>query len=1344
MTVVEFETISWLINQTTTVCDPQKKQSFMVQLEHHENHIGFIRSLVRLLDLQDLGGQTQWEDRQLAAILLKNTVLKIIQHEESRKSFQEEINLVKSFLLRSFGEPQHQVFLQLHTLTAKLARIYWPNDWNELIPSIMVVIQDESKSFMNSFEATVCLHEILIELQCKSTCCSFHKTFTELCMKLFCAISKSWALRMKTMQAYISSFTNAAPSDPSLPLNYQFPRDENQEVNIFYAMIMSKILKILIETSFMEIMKQFSCFPCLWKTYMGSIQIVTSFIRKIRPHFIQILGEISKSTTAASSSSGSRLQCPSMTAAGYNSQQPITVCVLEKFYSLDLDDFNHATDYFYFPAHQIHQFPQYKGLFIVINLGMKLLKIMNCLPVRLQKKYPIESTSLIKDLMQFYSKFITDEISTDINQNQHLSILPLTCVAHAGILYLGNVLTCTAYQNYAQYKTQLLNSHHNHLLERPSGDYMDEVSIQSSTTLASETVREFFEPQRTKDLFERLLAYTMHYNENTLLVWYDTPEKFFMDENSEGMDYSFLRISSESLFVALLNIQPTVILPILTNLLQDLPRQTIVTTSNNNNNNINNEILLWDAIYTCAGLAVEPLSNNLGVSPTDWLIGIIGPLFHNLLQSNTCGALKPHGQQILRSRMLKLISSWIAQFDVKVHSTILQFLISLLSLSSQSDVVVQLSTVKTLSSLINTKDFDHQSLIPVVIPCIQALMTLIKQLTESENQKIVLELMKDVIEIVGIQLSSSALKVQMKEISNTIVEQLIQLWKSLSSEDVIRCTLIEVFTSAVNTFKGDFIHSKSLITLSSIVNDCLSNIYCPVNYSSCQVKKETTVNHSHFPPCHLKFKHSSNEMDPLQNQKNSVSCSDESFLTLESLLLLSCLSRNLPKQTPHEDPMLFEALVKVFNSISLHVVFSNENIFTTFGETNGKLILERICYFLEGFATSFPVLFFQDSRIISNLLKELLLKLFASLPAKDFYPLLRMIEIFIFIAPSQIMNLLSESSCLMIIFKCCACNATCPNLANLLTVYQGGQQVSLAALNILLHLLTINPILLMAVIQTMKEEILVYLFQTRGITQSNLTENVLVSEFICILVKAIPYLESSASFSCPLRLRSYCLGLWSFIAPTKNNSTDHNQTRDELFVPSLLSQEELQKWLPDILRITALYLKKCEELFQTHTTTEIPDKEKTQEWKSVLYSHCVSLMSGPFPMKDGHEFRWPTMSADDNLTMHHVNGTDLYEKLFKALQTNEQKFHSFFEDILRRNYQPQSEQQQQEANQSNTAQQEPTEREELILQAFFEFLNNNYSSQQISFDIYFYERCQTVINVFGRENFYFLLNTAFN
>lgn len=283
------------------------RQHLMKTLESFEHQSEYVRYLIQLIDVKLLGHQLQLELRQFAAILLKNYCLKYwIEHDLIPN---EQKRLIKDLLIRYFYDFQPKITIQLFHITAKLSRILWPNQWPELIPTLLGIIEQEnSEDFLQSFQGISCLHEVFFELFYKyqfldnsAGAGGNTNLFRSLAIQLFPILLKLWAKQSKILQQYLNSFVthmngciishqNSSYGSQTCPFLTQVPNsDPLIELRFYYVIILSKFLKSILDIAFEDLYSNCALFKNFWKTFLGCIILFSSFIKQIRPTYVYLL-----------------------------------------------------------------------------------------------------------------------------------------------------------------------------------------------------------------------------------------------------------------------------------------------------------------------------------------------------------------------------------------------------------------------------------------------------------------------------------------------------------------------------------------------------------------------------------------------------------------------------------------------------------------------------------------------------------------------------------------------------------------------------------------------------------------------------------------------------------------------------------------------------------------------------------------------------------------------------------------------------------------------------------------------------------------------------------------------
>jgi hypothetical protein len=834
------------------------RQEMNKALEQMEYAPDFLWCLARCVNLQDLGKDLPSECRQLAAILLKTFTIKHWQPtpNSTRSRTQSDDSLsevdhpltianrqaIKEFLLSYLHEPDCKVAVQLSFLTAKIALFDFPNQWPELISTLIKYIQNNDSNPLQGFRASFCLHDVLIELASNRMDSSFQQFFQDLCTVNFSHVVRAWANNSKYIQSHLSNVaTHLNESNVHLlTRHYCF------ELKSHHTAILMRILKIFLEIALPSIVEKVSCFHGFWKTYLGSIQIFSGFIHKVRPLCRKLAatagggGMNSKNSSMSTGMEEEVLDAEIVNNGNYCESQDVlrpgvvhcTSTGDEHSIERQIADFMHrqlihevgntsdedSSTFYFIPMTYFDH--KNEALFISVNTVLMFLRCQNCTPIVLQQRYPLLFVPWIETLLDFYFKHLIDEFPISSSHSSSCGskhVLPLKYLSLAASAFLSNVLTCDQYADYSIYFK--VNG-------KDTSQIKDEKAFR-----ANQVIKTFFTPERTTALTQRLFCHMLTLSEEDLTTWDIEPERYFntcdtlmnhvqerkgnasVHDNggNNGMpSVVSLRFFAERLVDGLLRFNPQIITNLVNTYLSDVNRQFQVVSSSSSvvgkEKNIatmeahNNEIFLWDNVYYCAGMCVDTLIDTLQFNVNEWLLKVMSPMFTFLLQSPHHGALLPNGQQILRSRMLWLLTKWINRIDGQLYPQILSFLVSLLHQDQQSDLVVRLRTVQAISCLINnTRDFVFDSLFPHLVAITQGLCLILQELEEIDCKVMVLNTLKDMVQLLGVTnihsslfISSAIGKETLQKYFVSIAQFVASVWNSLECSDVIRSNVVEV------------------------------------------------------------------------------------------------------------------------------------------------------------------------------------------------------------------------------------------------------------------------------------------------------------------------------------------------------------------------------------------------------------------------------------------------------------------------------------------------------------------------------------------------------------------------
>lgn len=461
-----------------------------------------------------------------------------------------------------------------------------------------------------------------------------------------------------------------------------------------------------------------------------------------------------------------------------------------------------------------------------INLFLKLIKSLVCAPVVLQKKYPMLLLPAMTCLLDYYYTLLVEEYpyaalpeemsipaneagsacpsvcSSPVGATKSLSLLsadqqvwlhrqeqirealPLNYLMKATAIFLGSVLSCSAYDEYNIYQQPPCGLYdHNH---SSCGDHaMEESSeVQASVAGACDLRKSFFSAERVTQLMRMLLYPMLTFSPRELDDWAENPEEFVVSQLAASETCS-VKNAAEGLFCGLMELSPDVVCNILARFLMDCSRQETIfnpaalsssgapARASKGSSELtitqwawSRELKFWDAVYMCAGLGVAQLTPFFSkmkdqcessgqaeacraecpstftdnVTPTHlatqegasyWVQHYLGPMVQELLNFPSAGCL-PQGQQLLRARLIWLLSMWMHKFDASVLQHVLTILIDIVGPASDSDIVVKMYAIQALEALINLEIFDITVLKFQVVSAVEALCLLVRSLQEPD------------------------------------------------------------------------------------------------------------------------------------------------------------------------------------------------------------------------------------------------------------------------------------------------------------------------------------------------------------------------------------------------------------------------------------------------------------------------------------------------------------------------------------------------------------------------------------------------------------------------------------
>jgi len=436
----------------------------------------------------------------------------------------------------------------------------------------------------------------------------------------------------------------------------------------------------------------------------------------------------------------------------------------------------------------------------VLSILRKTIKTMTSTLVSTQTKYPVETVPYLPGLLQFFMNHFHEEYNTGTDTSNDGSFSPsVKSLTIAAALFLSNTLhkgeyvaTSTESEKHTLEKMLIRKLHGDSSSSTGNGNY---AALQ---TRGFEIKCHYFNEENIKNILLMLLNRFFRYNKAELEEWMSDPEQFYISQQGvkEG---DTLKAACEGLFLGLIEQNTQIVVTTIVGLLQDIPRQALALS-----NNVVDEVVFWDAVYLCTGLAVTSISQQF--NPTEWLTSAIGPLLNHVTTSGGRAGMLKNGQQLLRTRFMWLLHCWNYLFDASVLQTILSVLLMTFDLQYNSDIPTLMNAVETLKAVLYLDTFSTEFLSPMLVAFVQSLCMLATNLEESENRSNIVEVISELVR---------AMRDDVKPMLSPLANHLGTLWDSCERNSPLKATVIEAITEVVKS-AGPHSHELQAIALQLI------------------------------------------------------------------------------------------------------------------------------------------------------------------------------------------------------------------------------------------------------------------------------------------------------------------------------------------------------------------------------------------------------------------------------------------------------------------------------------------------------------------------------------------------
>ena len=339
-----------------------------------------------------------------------------------------------------------------------------------------------------------------------------------------------------------------------------------------------------------------------------------------------------------------------------------------------------------------------------------------------------------------------------------------------------------------------------------------------------EAVARFFTNERVMELAQVAVMRLMTLGKAAMGEWKEDPESYSIIESQAQPDYD-LRSAGEQLFTSLIessrgkDLLSTFVATQLADIDSQLKaaRAEAGSPSSPPSPAVKQSILLWDAVYTAAGISSSILSDK--VNFPDLFERSLLPSLTLLCNSSAPAAAGDDlitSLPILRHRVVWLLGCWIHTLTDSLRPQIYNILVSVLHATDhRSDALVKLSCVQTLNSVCEDWDFLVPAFVNLAAPAIQGLYRLLNEVVGLEPLTLILQTCGVIVARMGADLPAEA--------ANAAVSPLSAIWAGTGETHQVRtCPL---FTHVC----GPVVHTCVWQILRKHVMDILANVATVVN-----------------------------------------------------------------------------------------------------------------------------------------------------------------------------------------------------------------------------------------------------------------------------------------------------------------------------------------------------------------------------------------------------------------------------------------------------------------------------------------------------------------------------------
>lgn len=400
----------------------------------------------------------------------------------------------------------------------------------------------------------------------------------------------------------------------------------------------------------------------------------------------------------------------------------------------------------------------------------------------LVEAYPIDIAPFLESCMTMFYSFLIQEAQLSFSN------YPMdSSVVISSLKVCSFVLTCKLYKENCVNEDGIRAGSVASIARKIERGKMSSENESMYRKIAFEAKHKFFSERIVLESLDLLLKKLLHFGPKELEEWSNDPETFVVYLDSCSANDS-VRCGAEKYYLELLEFAPTVVIPRVMQLLSDIDSQKRVASNSLDlhveKSKIDENILFWDALYVCIGLSSSVLSQNL--DPSVFLTEVISPIIQVIMQSPKNGTLSSH-QQVIRARMLWLISCWLGYFSESVLADLFNLLHTLFGNQEDSDVVVSLFAVQLLENVLRSLKFTPELLTSHVVHLTQCLCGFVMKLEEAESRQ-------RVVIVIGEMWKAAGPAIQ--PLTPSLAQFLGSMWSS-DGNDMLNAAILQTLTELV-------------------------------------------------------------------------------------------------------------------------------------------------------------------------------------------------------------------------------------------------------------------------------------------------------------------------------------------------------------------------------------------------------------------------------------------------------------------------------------------------------------------------------------------------------------------